>query len=145
MKRTSVALSFHPSHPPCRTHSTAAISLILIAESAHGVSCGPPHLGFNLHRVLHCRHLVVVEGYFGAIRLYGLRIPAVALMGASISEEQMALLRRRCLNLRYVTVMLDGDEPGRDAAEKVAGVIANVGPVSSNYPMVRSLLGRGEG
>ena len=26
---------------------------------------------FNLHRVKHCRHLVVVEGYFGAIRLHG--------------------------------------------------------------------------
>ena len=41
---------------------------------------------FNLHRVKHCRHLVVVEGYFSAIRLHGARIPAVALMGASISD-----------------------------------------------------------
>ena len=47
---------------------------------------------FNLHRVKQCKHLVVVEGYFGAIRLHGERIPAVALMGSSISEEQVELL-----------------------------------------------------
>jgi DNA primase len=36
---------------------------------------------FNLHRVRRCRQLVVVEGFFDAIRLHGLRIGAVALMG----------------------------------------------------------------
>jgi DNA primase len=40
--------------------------------------------------------LVVVEGFFGAIRLYGERVPAVALMGGSVSEEQIALLRGHC-------------------------------------------------
>jgi DNA primase len=41
---------------------------------------------FNLHRAKHCRHLVVVEGFFDAIRLHGLRIPAVALMGTSVAS-----------------------------------------------------------
>ena len=57
---------------------------------------------FNLHRVMRCRHLVVVEGYFGAIRLHGLRIPAVALMGSSISIHQLELLAHA--NARHVTV-----------------------------------------
>jgi DNA primase len=75
---------------------------------------------FNLHRVKACRHLVVVEGFFGAIRLHGLRVPAVALMGSSVSEEQVALLREHCPALRFVTVMLDGDDAGRQAAAAVA-------------------------
>ncbi len=79
---------------------------------------------FNLHRVTHCRHLVVVEGYFGAIRLHGLRIPAVALMGTSVSAHQLELLAH--MDARHISVMLDGDAPGRDAAEKVAGAIATV-------------------
>jgi len=79
---------------------------------------------FNLHRAKHCKHLVVVEGYFAAIRLHGLRIPAVALMGTSVSVKQLELLAHA--NARHITVMLDGDEPGREAAEKVAGAIANV-------------------
>src|SRR4051794_418551 len=79
---------------------------------------------FNLHRAKHCKHLVVVEGYFATIRLHGLRIPAVALMGTSVSIKQLELLAHA--NARHITVMLDGDEPGREAAGKVAGAIANV-------------------
>lgn len=79
---------------------------------------------FNLHRVMRCRHLVVVEGYFGAIRLHGMRIPAVALMGRSISTAQLELLS--CANARHVTVLLDGDDAGRAAAGEVAGAIASV-------------------
>jgi DNA primase len=78
---------------------------------------------FNLHRVKHCRHLVVVEGFFGAMRLHALRFPAVALMGSSLSAEQVALLRD-CPALRFVSVMLDGDEPGRKAADTVAAQLA---------------------
>ena len=69
---------------------------------------------FNLHRVKGCQTLAIVEGFFGAVRLYGSvrpRIPAVALMGGSISEEQVALLLEHCPALRFVTVCLDADEP----------------------------------
>ena len=60
---------------------------------------------WNLHRVKHCKHLVVVEGFFDAIRLHSLRVPAVALMGSSISEEQVALLSAHCPALRFLTIM----------------------------------------
>ena len=79
---------------------------------------------FNLHRVRHCKHLVVVEGFFDAVRLHGLRVPAVALMGTSISEEQVALLQKHCPALRFVTVLLDGDEAGRKAAPEIAATLA---------------------
>jgi DNA primase len=79
---------------------------------------------FNLHRVKHCRHLIVVEGFFGAIRLHGLRFPAMALMGSSLSDEQVALLQAHAPHLRFITVMLDGDEPGRKAADTVAARLA---------------------
>jgi DNA primase len=78
---------------------------------------------FNLHRVKDCRHMVVVEGFFDAIRLHGLRVPAVALLGTSISTEQVALLRD-CPALRFVTVMLDGDQAGRTAAPEIAARLA---------------------
>src|SRR4051794_28518872 len=79
---------------------------------------------FNLHRVRRCRQLCVVEGFFDAIRLHGLRLGAVALMGTSLSDEQVALLREHCTALRCVTVLLDGDEAGRHAAEPIAGKLA---------------------
>jgi DNA primase len=75
---------------------------------------------FNLYRVKHVRHLVIVEGYFGAIRLHGEHVPAVALMGSSVSNEQVALLTEHCPNFRAITVMLDGSEAARTAADTVA-------------------------
>jgi DNA primase len=79
---------------------------------------------WNLHRVRHCKHLILVEGYFGAMRLHSLRFPAVALMGSSLSDEQVMLLREHCPALRFITVMLDGDEPGRKAADTIAARLA---------------------
>ena len=97
---------------------------------------------------------MVVEGFFDAIRLHGLRIPAVALMGASVSVRQLELLAHA--NARHVTVMLDGDEPGRAAAEEVAGAIGNFAwsrivhlpigaePDTIDPAQLERLLGRGE-
>jgi DNA primase len=79
---------------------------------------------FNLHRVKHCRHVVVVEGFFATIRLHGLRFPAVALMGSSLGEEQVSLMLEHCPRLSFVSVMLDGDEPGRKAGDMVAARLA---------------------
>jgi DNA primase len=64
--------------------------------------------------------VIVVEGYFGALRLHSLGVPAVALMGSSISAEQVALLRAWPL----VTLLMDGDQPGREAAARLLPVLA---------------------
>ena len=58
------------------------------------------------------------------MRLHGLRLPAVALMGSSLSEEQVTLLREHCPALRFVTVMLDGDEVGQKAVDIVTARLA---------------------
>ena len=61
--------------------------------------------------------MVAVEGYFGAIRLHLMDVPAVAFMGSSISDEQVLLLQ--IAGVERVTLLMDGDEAGRNACEKV--------------------------
>ena len=70
---------------------------------------------FNLHRVASADHVVLVEGYWSVFRLHALGVPAVALMGRTLSEAQEELLA--CSNAKLLTLLLDGDEPGREAAE----------------------------
>jgi DNA primase len=78
---------------------------------------------FNLSRLARpVEHVVVVEGFFGAMRLHGLGVPVVALMGSSISAEQASLLRDA--GVVRVSLMLDGDAPGRAAALTMLPVLA---------------------
>jgi len=78
---------------------------------------------FNLHRVAAGEHIVLVEGYFSSFRLHALGVPVAALMGSSVSEEQLALLGER--GTRQVTLLLDGDEAGRKARERALPALAN--------------------
>ncbi len=70
---------------------------------------------FNLHRVASADHVMLVEGYWAVFRLHALGIPAVALMGRTLSSAQEELLA--CSSARFLTLLLDGDEPGRMAAQ----------------------------
>ncbi len=78
---------------------------------------------FNLHRVTDGEHIVLVEGYWSAIRLHGIGVPVAALMGWSMSPEQIALLRDR--GSRFVTLLLDGDDAGRRGRERVLPDLAS--------------------
>ena len=60
--------------------------------------------------------LVVVECPWGVLRLAQLRIPAVALLGTSLSAAQRNLL----LSVPRLVVMMDGDQAGRQAAMRLA-------------------------
>ncbi len=51
-----------------------------------------------------------------------LRVPAVALMGTSMSEEQVGLLVRA--GVQRATLLLDGDDAGRQACERVLPPLA---------------------
>lgn len=62
-------------------------------------------------------HLIIVEGVWSALRLSSLNIPVVALMGLSISQAQIDLLKRYCVN--HLTLMLDGDDEGKMASQKL--------------------------
>ena len=78
---------------------------------------------FNLHRVDPAsKWVVIVEGFFGAMRLHRLGVPVVALMGTAISPEQIALLEAR--KTKFVYLMLDGDDPGREAADALLPILA---------------------
>ena len=66
---------------------------------------------------------MLVEGYWSAFRLHALGVPVAALMGSSVSEEQLALLRER--GTRYVTALWDGDDAGRKARERALPALAD--------------------
>lgn len=74
---------------------------------------------FNLHRVTG-EAVVVVEGFFGCMRVWQAGFPVVGLMGCTLSDAQLCLLKR----FRHVVLMLDGDEPGREATEAILPRIA---------------------
>jgi len=79
---------------------------------------------YNLHRAvaLKKRYLVIVEGYWSAIRLNEAGIPAAALMGTSLSPTQAELVRKA--GFRHAILLLDGDEAGRKAAPEAAFVLS---------------------
>jgi DNA primase len=72
---------------------------------------------FNYHRVVGASHLVIVEGYWSVFRLHALKVSAVALMGTSLSDRQMDLLRQS--GAQQVTLLLDADQAGRKATTEL--------------------------
>lgn len=78
--------------------------------------------GYNYVRnlVREKNYVLLVEGYTDVIQLQKLGIPAVALMGTSLSNAQMELLKQ----LRTeVFVFTDPDEAGLIAMEKIANLL----------------------
>jgi 5S rRNA maturation endonuclease (ribonuclease M5) len=78
---------------------------------------------FNLDRAIETggNNAIVVEGFFDALKVHQAEHPAVvALMGSSFSQRQSELLLSRFVS---VTLMLDGDQPGRRAAEVMAELL----------------------
>ncbi len=74
---------------------------------------------FNLHRAIATgeRGLIVVEGFFDALRVHEAGFPfVVAMMGCVMSEEQERLL---VAHADMVLVMLDGDEAGRKGTDDI--------------------------
>ena len=87
------------------------------------VSSGfPKHRSlFNLHRLPASQHVVLVEGYWSVIRLHALAIPAAGLMGSALSREHVELLRQR--NIQSITLLMDGDDAGYRARERIVTVL----------------------
>lgn len=77
---------------------------------------------FNLNRIEEPEHVVLVEGYFGCVRLHELGMPVVAVMGTSISDQQIDLLKRS--DTEQITLMFDGDDAGREAGVQVVAQLA---------------------
>jgi DNA primase len=79
---------------------------------------------FNLHRALvtgsEC--VVVVEGFFDCMKVEQAGFSSVvALMGSSLSREQEDALAG---SFARIALLLDGDEPGREAARTIAARLA---------------------
>jgi DNA primase len=77
---------------------------------------------FNLHRAKGQGRVVVVEGFFGTMKVHQAGFPCVVgLMGWSLSEEQEKLLAE---HFHEAVLMLDGDEAGRAAAPEITARLA---------------------
>ena len=84
---------------------------------------------FNLDRAMQTggRNVIVVEGFFDALKVHQAGHPAVvALMGSSFSQRQSELLLS---HFASVTLMLDGDEAGRRATEIIVQLLRPKVPV----------------
>lgn len=83
---------------------------------------------YNHHRVSGGRStaLAVTECPWGVLRLAQLGIPAVALLGVHMSHVQRDLLAR----FSQIVLLLDGDQPGRDAADRIRNALRGSTPTS---------------
>ena len=80
---------------------------------------------FNLHRIdASTISVCIVEGVFDAIRLHDLGMPAVALLGSSISNEQVALLLAH--GFKEAVILLDSNalKAERKLVHRVSRVMA---------------------
>lgn len=83
---------------------------------------------FNAHRAFaepDTSPLVIVEGFFDCLALWqhGIR-RAVALMGSSLSPQQEEVIARAVNVKSRIVLMLDEDEAGREAREKITPRLA---------------------
>jgi DNA primase len=86
---------------------------------------------FNLHRAHSTGPgpLIIVEGFFDCMMVHQAGFSrVVALMGSSCSGAQAAILSER---FGHVVLMLDGDEPGREAQRELTLTLAAQGFVCS--------------
>jgi DNA primase len=71
---------------------------------------------FNLHRVKQSDRIYVVESSFDAIRLDQVGLPAVATLGANVSNTQIELLQKYFNN---IIVIADNDEAGGNMKSRI--------------------------
>jgi DNA primase len=103
---------------------------------------------YNLHRAKESDRVILVEGFFGCIKLAQAGLPALALMGCTMSKEQEELL---VSHFDAVWLMLDPDEAGRHALTDLvsrlsrriwvkAFVLDDVQPDALSFDQVNQLL-----
>ena len=71
---------------------------------------------FNLHRVKNANRIYVVESSFDAIRLDQCGLPAVATLGANVSNIQIELLQKY---FNDIYVIADNDEAGGNMKDRI--------------------------
>jgi len=120
-------------------HSPDGLCLGFVARSVDGKefknSTGLPKskVLFNLHRVKISSQVFVVESSFDAIRIDQIGRPAVATLGANISNQQISLLKKYFTS---IILLPDNDEAGRSQTHKMQealGNIVTVGKIPDRY------------
>lgn len=71
---------------------------------------------FNLHRVKHSASVYIVESSFDAIRLDQVGFPAVATLGANVSNTQIDILQKY---FNDVVIVADNDDAGGNMQERI--------------------------
>ncbi len=111
---------------------------------------------FNYHRALGrgSGQAVLVEGFFDCMRVHQAGFACVALMGVQLSDRQKEQLVR---GFHRVVVLMDGDDAGRAANERIARALtpvtqvtqvhldAGVQPDQMAVHQIRHLLAEAEG
>ena len=81
-------------------------------------------LNFAIKMLSTKNYFIIVEGYNDVIVLQKFGLPAVAVMGSVITEDQIELMKKYTTN---VILFLDGDEAGIDGAHRSAKRLINSG------------------
>lgn len=71
--------------------------------------------------------IIFVEGFWGAVMLSHAGFPAVAIMGRNISQEQLDLIEKTT-SITNAIVVMDGDEPGRNAEPEIVLSLSRILP-----------------
>lgn len=103
-------------------HSPDAMCVGFVGRSVEGKDFkntpGLPKskLLFNLHRVKNSDRVYIVESSFDAIRLDQVGLPAVATLGANVSNTQVELLKKYFNN---IIIIADNDEAGANMRDRL--------------------------
>lgn len=79
---------------------------------------------FGLWAMRQHRQVALVESPLDAVRLHSVGVPAVASLGAWVSQDQCRLLSR---HFSLVVMALDNDQTGRDAAARTTDRLRQMG------------------
>ena len=77
---------------------------------------------FNLHRVKQSKRVYIVESSFDAIRIDQVGFPAVATLGANVSNSQIELLKKY---FNEICIVSDNDDAGNTMAQKLIDKIGS--------------------
>jgi DNA primase len=79
---------------------------------------------FNIDRAIKedaDKPLIIVEGFFGCMRIHQLGYrKVIALMGSTIDDAQVEIIRKHTNSHSHVIIMLDEDEAGQAGREDIA-------------------------
>ena len=80
---------------------------------------------FNIQNIIYGspNPVFIVEGFFDCIHIHSLGFDSVALMGTTISTQQIGLLKNT--GRRYI-LMLDGDRTGKQAMTTIGSILKRV-------------------